>query len=284
MSAPLSYKKPALKKNGETTLPKVNLASPRPETVNGNAARKVLSRRKALQEFYQLQNQQPKDLPSESTSSISESDKATLQPPFTEIDFQDPNAFKEYIRNTNIKEILRLRNQISNTLNSHELEKKSIIYDNYYELIKLNNTLKNLHTVQTKSDDIMNTFTQTNTVELDQKAILDNLNNLKDYMDTKASVFHNDFSTVLAKLQENHDYSDAESNSSIKGVVNHDTSIPESVNKTQLISEIDLLLDPSKLDASESQELRGQITRILSELNSEDMLLKSQLESIKQSL
>lgn len=79
-------------------------------------ARKVLLRRRALQEFYSL--------------------KETEAQPSVDVE--------ELIKTGDAAELLRVRNQAAGRLNLHDLQKKLIIYDNYYELIKLNNVLSQL--------------------------------------------------------------------------------------------------------------------------------------------
>lgn len=101
--------------------------------------RKTL-RRRALQEFYNIDK---KELLSESV--VAESTPVPESEPIPTIDNID-----EFVKTKPILEILKTRNSISGRLNSQESQKKSIIYDNYYELIKLSQTLATLEKPLTK--------------------------------------------------------------------------------------------------------------------------------------
>ena len=108
------------------------------------ASRKVLERRKALQQFYKIANTPgnagatgSKDssitgenkVNSETTNinanrkrfdSISSVEGRILE---TVDALEDPEKMKEFINNSPIEEILKIRNYITNNLNSHEAEK-----------------------------------------------------------------------------------------------------------------------------------------------------------------
>ena len=58
------------------------------------------------------------------------------------------------IKTAPIEEILKIRNDLSAKLNSSNQTKKSIIYDNYYELIKLSNTLSDLSTSKPRKKSV----------------------------------------------------------------------------------------------------------------------------------
>lgn len=103
--------------------------------------RKVL-RRRALQEFYNLENKSKESSP-DRPSDLAES---PLVEPSTDEPIRKIDDVAKFVRTAPIEEILAARNEITTKLNSQELEKKSIIYDNYYELIKLSETLTTLTT------------------------------------------------------------------------------------------------------------------------------------------
>ncbi|RLV96622.1 hypothetical protein JA1_000176 [Spathaspora sp. JA1] len=131
----LSYKRPSSRISPSTPTPPTsspnpsNTQSPQPTTAT---TRKVSSRRKALQDFYNLQEQEKQQDKHE--PKLDKDPDALPQ----------PEELDEFIQTQPIQEILKLRNKITHTLNSQDSAKKSIIYDNYYELIKLSDTLLDL--------------------------------------------------------------------------------------------------------------------------------------------
>ncbi|CAN3376646.1 hypothetical protein DIURU_004434 [Diutina rugosa] len=101
---------------------------------------KKTSRRRALQEFYNIDKKE-----SSSESVVAESTPDPDPDPIPTIDDIDT-----FVKTKPIQEILATRNRIAGRLNSQESQKKSIIYDNYYELIKLSQTLATLEKPSTK--------------------------------------------------------------------------------------------------------------------------------------
>lgn len=262
MSSPiLSYKK---SKSLEPSRP----SSP------AEGTRKVLSRRKALQEFYHIQEQSRNEESNKesnkhsSNESINESNTTnnnTIETNPTSNDtediFKDEKHLNNYIKSTPIEDILKLRNTITEKLNSHDLEKKSIIYDNYYELIRLNQTLQN---VSRTGDQKSETFGIDDSSDIvDEDYILNTFNELKDFVDDKAKVFHQDFSQVVKSLQENYDVDDGkdvDSNASIRGFVPEERPVIElgDVDKEKLVKEIDSLI-LGKVKQEEIDDLVGKL-------------------------
>lgn len=323
MSSPvLSYKKPSQKREKSTNEHDSSATSPvvaqNPNLSQDgsthspnldSSTRKVLSRRKALQEFYHLQQQeQQKRLNSEGVTS--EGAIPVTNPPSPEVnrkesitkgvDFDDPDQFHQFIRNTPVQDILKLRNSITTNLNSHDSEKKAIIYDNYYELIKLNETLQSLSKPITPPKQEQ-TFKGLNiTADVDEdKNVLNNkdsllscLADLQDFVTTKSKAYHGNFPEVISKLQSQYqtsgDQEGPEDNASIQGVVDQNDEVltfPESLNKSTLVEEINYLLNTKKVISDSNREsLRSQIDTMVKKLGGNDELLVLQLNSIKRSL
>lgn len=273
----LSYKKP--RNDSRSTSPQVAQAE-LPATPTGSnspvikndSTRKVSSRRKALQEFYHLQKQQNQEVPTIEVQSEAPQTTDRKQSITNGIDFDDAESFKAYVKNTPIEDILKLRNTITGDLNSHDLEKKAIIYDNYYELIKLNDTLKNIS--NPKPTNIMDTLEK-----LDHNAILTTLKELETFVDDN-KVFNNPFPKVLDELQKDYDGADMASTASVDGIIESD-NIADSIDRTQLIKEVNLLLSgPIQSNDKVSQKIESMIKS----LKPSDELLINQLKSIQASL
>lgn len=101
------------------------------------ATRKVLARRRKLQEFYHLEAQKH---------------EASAQPAPVTVDnclelLDDPQRLAAYLAATPIEEILKLRNAVAHQVSAHDSTKKSIIYDNYHELIQLSHVLGELSSI-----------------------------------------------------------------------------------------------------------------------------------------
>ncbi|CAH6718999.1 hypothetical protein CLIB1444_01S19218 [[Candida] jaroonii] len=273
----LSYKKP--RNDSRSTSPQVAQAE-LPATPTGSnspvikndSTRKVSSRRKALQEFYHLQKQQNQEVPTIEVQSEAPQTTDRKQSITNGIDFDDAESFKAYVKNTPIEDILKLRNTITGDLNSHDSEKKAIIYDNYYELIKLNDTLKNIS--NPKPTNIMDT-----SEKLDHNAILTTLKELETFVDDN-KVFNNPFPKVLDELQKDYDGADMASTASVDGIIESD-NIADSIDRTQLIKEVNLLLSgPIQSNDKVSQKIESMIKS----LKPSDELLINQLKSIQASL
>lgn len=119
--------------------------------------RQVLSHRKKLQEFYKLHPEHPEHSDSAGNPHIDSDSKNQLPEPASEAgtatgvstdvpptkieQLKDPRELEKFVKETSAHKMLKLRNEIALKLNLHDLEKKTIIYDNYSELIKLDHTL-----------------------------------------------------------------------------------------------------------------------------------------------
>lgn len=88
------------------------------------------ARRKAMREFYKVQNtapdqlQAPEEQPTETTLT--------------------PQNFDRYVEQQDFITLLKQEDEILEELSNNQSEIKSIIYNNYYELIKINDMLMNL--------------------------------------------------------------------------------------------------------------------------------------------
>ncbi|KAG7693644.1 hypothetical protein KL933_004590 [Ogataea haglerorum] len=102
----------------------------------------VSSRRKALKEFYRLQEQGQQQLESAQLGH-----EETAEKPELTLENVD-----EFIRNSDFKKLLETENDITEELNSNQAEIKSIIYNNYYELIKISDVLMELKSWNNEDD------------------------------------------------------------------------------------------------------------------------------------
>ena len=193
-------------------------------------------RRKALQDFYHIQNASTDDV------------AASIPEP---IDFDDDKQVEEYVTKSNIEHILALRNTHTDKLNLLKLTKKSIIYDNYSELINLSNVLKEFEKVnETKEEDF--------------EALLDDL---VEFSNNKVSVFNVDFKELLL----------VDDDSSMKGTVEMGLE-DDGIDKHQLMTEITHILTSKKLTSNEGDEVEKIIDLLQ---GNEGSLLKQQLMEIK---
>lgn len=292
MTSPvLSYKKPNAKSPVALPPPEINvsLASLEPETTQPKT-RKVLSRRKALQEFYHIQQQRKQQEEANTTIDTTteevEPNRLRTESVSKKVNVDDPELLANYVKTTPIEEILSLRNSITSNLNSHDLEKKSIIYDNYYELIKLNQTLQNLSN-PTSVDVAENSFTGLKNLDkpelkVDKNFIFDALNDLKNFLDNKASVYNDEFQNVIGKFDMQ--TSDVDSTSSVRAVVDETIVFLDSVDKKQLTKDINLLLS-GNIEESKGPEIKKQLQEMKGKLDpSKDQLLILQLGSIEDNL
>lgn len=255
----LSYRKPLLKPPTNTLardsptpqLPLLNseVSSPivsAPGTPTLGGTRKVSSRRKALQEFYKLQEAESKkaDGNNQDGENAAESQATTdvgigigigvgearadakegegkEGAPSSEIDVQslsDPAQLEKYINSATIEEMLKLRNKAAGRLNHHDIEKKSIIYDNYYELIKLSQVLSNLDAEKTAKSRV---FDETdNGPKVSDKYVHDVLSEFKSFLAGEGAVFNKDFVLVVDTIRAGVD--DADSVASVQGISGKD--------------------------------------------------------------
>ncbi|KAG7666230.1 uncharacterized protein J8A68_000225 [[Candida] subhashii] len=235
-------------------------STPTPETTtpphDKQQHRRVSSRRKALQEFYHIQEQSTSN--TNSTTSTEETNTSTTTTPTpttgSKVDLQDVEQLKQFIQNSKIEDILALRNQMMYKLNSQDSEKKSIIYDNYYELIKLNNTLSDLskkHPKETGANtglDALGIYSDesnddnTGAAAADTKEIF--LNNslieLQEFVNSETKKFTGSFGSVLEALDS--EISRSDSVASITTIKEDSMPIPDDIDREKLIEEINGLL------------------------------------------
>ncbi|KAG7876431.1 hypothetical protein KL938_004499 [Ogataea parapolymorpha] len=104
----------------------------------------ISSRRKALKEFYKLQEQTQQQL---------ENAQLSHEEPAEEPELTLENV-DDFIKNSDFKKLLETENEIIEQLNSNQAEIKSIIYNNYYELIKINDVLMDLKSWNSEDDGV----------------------------------------------------------------------------------------------------------------------------------
>lgn len=198
-------------------------------------------RRKALQDFYHIQNLSSDKIAS-SNASIPES-----------IGVDD---VEEYATKSCIEDILALRNVHTDKLNLLKLSKKSIIYNNYSELINLSNVLKEFETVHEKT-----------TKEDDFEGLLDEL---VEFSKEKVSGFNVNFKDLLL----------VDDDSSIRGTVEMEIE-DDSIDKSKLMEEITHLLRTKKLSTTEVDDVEKIIHLLLHDTERSSSLLLQQLMEIK---
>lgn len=301
---PLQYKKPSV---SQQTVQSPTIAitppppppqetSPQPPTTNEQVPttqhRRVLSRRKALQDFYHIQDQS-----TSSTNTNEETNTTTDNENPPSVNLQDPDQLRQFIQTSKIEDILKLRNDMMYKLNSQDLEKKSIIYDNYYELIKLNDTLSDLSkkhpTKNGTTTDMLNGLQiyndKTNDGEGDTKEIFLNnsLKELQEFVNTETKKYTGSFASVLESLQL--ETACADSAASIDTIRETKEDIPVDVDKQELIKEIDSLLEVririGELDDDEKKVTIDNIEKILLKLTiGKHELLILQLNDLKKGI
>ncbi|EMG50248.1 hypothetical protein SBY92_003600 [Candida maltosa Xu316] len=247
---------------------RTSIESPRTTTT-----RKISSRRKALQDFYHL-NEGSTPEPSNPES-------------IENIDISKLENIDGLIKNSPIEDILKLRNEITLKLSSSSQTKKSIIYDNYYELIKLNNTLSDLSTVKVNKKQPGFKFYDEDEEdkganEVTKEEYVDSvLDGLEKFVNSEGKRFNGSFSEVLDRLNTD-SASDSASMVTIKGTEDEQLSKPE---KQELVDHINyiLALSNKSLDDEAKEEAIKDIDNILSK-NSDNEVLTLQLTKIKESI
>ncbi|EER30939.1 hypothetical protein CTRG_05391 [Candida tropicalis MYA-3404] len=271
-----------------------SIDSPRSSISTIPTTRKVSSRRKALQEFYHLnQNNNHDDDPNSSSSSSSQIGVTSVE----NLDISNPENIENMIKNSPIEDILKLRNSLSSKLNSSNQTKKSIIYDNYYELIKLSNTLADLSTARLPSkkesnlvfklytDDDDDSTTNKKEKEMTKEEYVDKtLDELSDFVSTEGDKFNGSFKEVLDKLNS----SVASDSASILTLRDDDDDNDqlEQSEKQKIIDHINYILDlpnQADLDDTTKEEAIQDIKNILQE-NPDNELLALQLTKIENTL
>lgn len=237
----LAYKKPSREAKSQRGTPKPSpqplnthkfgssestLTPPTPSTPI-ETSRKVLSRRKALQDFYRIQ-QSKNGGQGEETANLNEAEpaKESSEKESTEealedksyVDIlNDPEKFKKFLTESKSVELLQARNGAAGKLNLHDSERKAIIYDNYYELIKLNQVLSNLSgdkkQDKTIDDDLDAKDKQTKDVT--DEHVIKVLGEVSEFFSSTAATFNDDFASVVGRLSTRR----ADSAASVQGIV-----------------------------------------------------------------
>lgn len=263
------------------------LDSPRSSsTASFVTTRKVSSRRKALQEFYHLNENSNGNLNSSSVSTT-----PGVITSVENLDISNPENIDNMIKNSPIEDILRLRNSISSKLNSSNQTKKSIIYDNYYELIKLSNTLADLSTAklikkkdsslpfklyEAEEENDANNVTKGTTKE---EYVDKTLDELSEFVLHEGDKFNGSFNEVLDKLN----CSIASDSASILTLKEDDQDQLEQAPKQEIIDHINYILNlthEKELDENTKEKALEDIRNILKN-NPNNEILALQLNKLE---
>jgi hypothetical protein len=248
----LSYKKPSKQGKRDGTG-----SEPLAESLRVSS-RKVSSRRRALQDFYKIsedgQNRNAEksleskaNEPEQTTHQLSESAGETGS---ASVDFEDAEAVKQFLQLASINDILQVRNGVSGKLLSQELTKKSIIYDNYYELIKLRQILDGVskssivnttQSAQSALDDLTNLNSRKERPE-NVKSVEQILGDLKSFINKESKTFNADFNSVVSNITNKHRHLD--SNASMVAIPDKEEAAD--VDSAQLTAEITAVLNPAR--------------------------------------
>ncbi|KAG2733277.1 hypothetical protein G9P44_004267 [Scheffersomyces stipitis] len=304
----LSYKKPSLQTGANGSRSQVS--SPQLNTNNSNnsvpgspstptvGTRKISSRRKALQEFYNIQEKEDvngsENTPTKSSGHSQNQNNSISKGPENIVNLQDPAELASFVKNASIEDILKLRNSVSSKLNTHDSEKKSIIYDNYYELIKLSQTLESISNARPQFSNsttlnglgIYEENGQNTSEAKDSDYLESTLSELSSFITSESSKFNDNFETIVQKLQENNT-NDFDSAASIISTVDDNNKF-SSVDRKSLSVEVNQLLNKKLLEQLPEDQKGQVITEIETILQSldvhKDELLILQLNDIKKSL
>ncbi|OBA21385.1 hypothetical protein METBIDRAFT_21783, partial [Metschnikowia bicuspidata var. bicuspidata NRRL YB-4993] len=171
--------------------------------------RKVLSRRKALQDFYKLDAARPTSPANNAPGPPNHADTAGDQSIGTpehgsgaedqDVDLLlqtlgDDKAMDEFLKTAGARDVLRVRNAAANRLNGHDLERKSIIYNNYSELIKLSHILNDVFDQSTPESEFSHAQDQGS---VGSQNIDEYLAGLSLFLASEAAVFNLDFPSVV---------------------------------------------------------------------------------------
>lgn len=155
------------------------------------AQRKVLSRRRALQDFYRINPQSEGGASEPAEAAVS--GESPIEPsvpektlPLAE-ELANDETYEQFVKTADIKDLLRVRNAAAEKVNLHDLKRKAIIYDNYLELIKLNQILGDIN-------DELAEF------HVNSQYIDKSLAQLRDFLETEALVFNQSFPDVVASV------------------------------------------------------------------------------------
>lgn len=152
---------------------------PEPESSPENKAK---SRRRALKDFYRLRDKQQKELSRITDTETAEKKQdadTTIEkkrrPSIGRILDLKPDTFDEYVSQVDFIQLLKKEDEILDQLGNDQSEVKSIVYNNYYELIKINDILMNIKDQNEKKIQ----SSGGKNVEDDLKTVTNNLESLK---------------------------------------------------------------------------------------------------------
>ncbi|GME66951.1 unnamed protein product [[Candida] boidinii] len=225
MSETISYKKPSKKITAQiptspivnqtaVTLNESNLPIEKTKgaerSQSGTGVGSSSSRRKALKDFYKLQELQKQELAQvgkegsdiqkvnegAKTDKANEPKEAKIPPKVLSLDNID-----DFLAETDFIKLVEIENEITDALNSNQSEIKSIIYNNYYELIKINDVLKNLINKNSNSisvvknagkEEFFDDNDDDNEIKIGEdessESVIDSLNNIKKNIQSLKSV------------------------------------------------------------------------------------------------
>lgn len=229
--------------------------------------RRILERRKALQDFYTLAPGIPNTEQRYSGSNeldvnvksglLSDSLDDSLQ-------FKSSQEFDTFMSNASIEQILHCHNTIAARLDAHDSSKKAMIYDNYYQLIQLSETLHGISSPANANESPRDPMRQRSTTmnSLDEFDSL--MTNLELFTANTVPIYDLPFAIMMQN------------------------SCPDPINtiySPSLISEITTLLniDPSTLNSDVRKRLFNQVSEILT-LVENNSLIYTQLNRIKNGL
>lgn len=252
--------------------------------------RNVLAGRKKLKEFYQLKKQEKEAAAAAASATATAAastensngdanDIITFENSLSLLD--DEEKLKKYLQTNSIDDILKLRNSIAHKLSSHDSAKKSIVYDNYYELIKLSETLGSLsngeHTV-----DLSPTIHGVVPLSRKGRQVIDSgylesvFDDLTSFVDNRVTNFCSNFQEIATAPSSNDD------NSSITGMIARDEDDNNlSANKSKLEAELNILLksDFNQFTEKQKSDLIKELKDIKS-LSTTNYLLSNQIDQI----
>lgn len=288
MSETISYKKPSKKTTSQIpTSPTVNQAAVTLSESNlpiekskgaersqsGTGVGSSSSRRKALKDFYKLQELQKqelaqvgkegsdiqKDAEGAKTDKANEPKETKIPPKVLSLDNID-----DFLAETDFIKLVEIENEITDALNSNQSEIKSIIYNNYYELIKINDVLKNLINKNSNSisvvknagkEEFFDDNDDDNEIKIGEdessESVIDSLNNIKKNIQSLKSV---DMSVLT----------------------NSDLNPDKEIEKIKMTKQIDNLVLSRRLPKTVVEK----VEKILPELKGESIIL--QMNEIKE--
>ncbi|KAK6203270.1 uncharacterized protein RJT21DRAFT_113182 [Scheffersomyces amazonensis] len=304
----LSYKKPSLNSSrvpSQTSTPLIGSSNNSSPSTPTAGTRKISSRRKALQEFYNIShNEDESDISNINEGSpskdpnheeIKEKQPKRTRTNSTNLNLENNEDVTNFIKTSNIEDILKLRNSLTNKLNSHAVEKKTIIYENYYELIRLSQTLHDISNATPSKQEnnnvdglgIFSTSNDNNEKSIDNTEDYLNsvLTEFSDFINNDAKKFDGSFEDVVKNLQA--ELSQSDSTASINVIPDNyeKQEFPDNVDITGLIKELNFILNGDKTQISQENKskLLDSIQTILEKLSTnKDELLILQLNSLKQ--